>query len=145
MAEKKFSGRCFRTEPMLATEAIMLQARLLKLVGPAAGRLGGIISASGGSVADDIKSASGASAVSALADVFTTCEPREVAKLVQDVVEIAQIRRPSGEYSAIDLDGDFTDYPGDIYPVAVWVLREQLGPFISGLLGNGSRSAPVNL
>jgi hypothetical protein len=55
-------------------------------------------------------------------------------------IEIAKIRRPSGAYDPVDMDGDYVGRLGDIIPVAVFVLSEQFGDFFSGALANGARA-----
>lgn len=137
MAEKKINGRIFRVGQTLATETLILKARLLKVLGPAGERLGDVFAGLGTNASEDAKAKANAAAIGALASIFAESDPRAVAMLVKDVVEIAQIRRPSGDYGPVDLDGDFTEHKGDILPVAVWVLREEFGPFFSGLQENG--------
>jgi hypothetical protein len=66
--------------------------------------------------------------------------PVDFATLVKDVVEIAMIKRPSGQYDQVDLDGDLSSRKGDILPLAILVLREQFGDFFSAALANGARA-----
>lgn len=143
MAEKKINGRTFKTAPMLATEAIVLQARLLKAAGPAVERLGEIFAGMGKDATDEVKNRANGAAIGAFVEIFARNDPRELAGLLKDIVQTAQIQRPSG-YSDVDFDGDFSgDDLGDVIPVVVWALREQFGPFFSGLLGNGSLAKAV--
>lgn len=143
MAEKKFNGRTFRTTPMLATAAIVMQARIASIAGPGLSRLGEVFSGLGPQASADDKARANGAAIAAFAEIFAKTNPRDLAELVKDIVETAQISRPSG-YDAIDFDGDFSgEYLKDIIPVAVWVLREQFGDFFSGLLGNGNLAKAV--
>ena len=133
MAEKKINGRTFRVAPLLATQAIVLQARLLKVAGPAIGHLGAALDRS------DTEKANSA-ALKALASIFEESEPVALAQLVKDVVESAQILRQSGAYDQVDFDGDFTGYQKDIIPVVLFVLQEQFGDFFSASLALGNRA-----
>jgi len=132
MAEKKINGRTFKVEPMLALSALVLQARLLKIAGPAMARLGDIFKGGG----DD--EARNAGALAAIADIFVNAEPEALAALIKDVVELAYVLRPSGTYGRCDLDGDFTMNKGDILPVMFFVLQTQFGDFFTALPGLGS-------
>lgn len=137
MAEKRINGRTFRVEPMLATKAIVLQARILKLLGPAMSKLGDVMKGHGDDKTAEQKEASNAAAMAAISEIFNRIEPESVAELMRDVVEVAQIKRESGTYDQCDLDGDFTNHQGDIIPVVVFVLREQFGHFFTGMQGSG--------
>lgn len=138
MTEKKINGRTFRTEPLLATQAIVLQARLFKTLGPAISHLGEIMQGRAADATEEQKARSNAAAISALADIFSKANPEELAGLVKEVIETAQIRRPSGNYETCDFDGDFTGHQKDVLPVVAFVLREQFADFFSGLPGLGN-------
>lgn len=138
MAEKKINGRTFKTEPMLAMDAMILQARLVKLLGPAIDRMGEIFAGHGEKASEEAKARSNAAAISAFSDIFGKSDPVDTAKLVKEVAEIAMISRPSG-YEHVDFDGDFTGHLNDIMPVVIFVLREQFGDFFTGLLASGNR------
>ena len=81
MAEKKIGGRTFRVSAVLATEAIKLQVRLMKVIGGAVDRLPVILAGMGkkGETNPEAKAASDAAAVAALADIFNKANPDEVA------------------------------------------------------------------
>lgn len=140
MAEKKINGVEYRVDPLLATKALVLQARLMRAAGPLASKLPSILASrrDGASVEDKAKA--DADAITAITDIFTAISPEEFALLVRDIIEIAKIRRPSGAYDPVDMDGDFVGRLGDIIPVAVFVLSEQFGDFFSGALANGARA-----
>lgn len=139
MAEKKIGGKTFKVEPMLAFEAIVLQARLLKMVGPALETLPEIFA--GASKSDDAaeKARANAAAISAISAIFAKADPVDVATVLKDVCEIAMVRRPSGAYEHVDFDGDFTGDQKSIIPVTLFVLQEQFGDFFAGALASGSR------
>lgn len=144
MAEKKFGDRTFRSTHMLATEALVLQARLLKAVGPGLPRLGEVFGGFGKNATEEAKSKASAAAIDAFGAVFASGDPEAFAVLVRDIVSKADIKRPSGSYEPADLDGDFSGPDmKDLLPVAVWVLREQFGDFFSGLQVNGARGIPA--
>lgn len=136
MAEKKIGARTFKVEPLLATEAIRLQMRLVKAIGPAMSRLPEILSGIGKDAA--AKEKANAAAVTALADIISDMEPDVATDLVRDIVQVAMVKRPSGAYDQVDMDGDFTGQLGDVVAVATFVLKEQFAEVFSGARGNGS-------
>lgn len=138
MAEKKIGARTFKCEPMLAMEALVLQARLFKALGPAVPHFGAVMAGYGTDKTEEEKSRSNASALGALAHVFASAEPIALANLVKDIAEAAMIKGDSGEYRPVDLDGDFTGNQKDLMPLILFVLREQFGDFFAGLPGLGS-------
>lgn len=138
MAEKKFSGRTFKTEPMLASRALVLQARIIKLIGPGVVNFKEIM-ASFGSEANEEKKAEGtAFAIKALTDIFSAAEPEAMVGLLKDILQEGMILRPSGSYDPVDLDGDFINHQGDIFPVVAFILLEQFSSFFTGLRGIGN-------
>ena len=140
MAEKKIGGRTFRCSPMLATDAIKLQVRLVKFLGGAVERLPEIVQGASKGASEAQRAQANAKAIGMLVDLIGKSDPDEVARLLSDVVSLAQIRRESGEYHDADIDGDFVGRPGDMFEVVLWVLQEQIGPFFSGLQAIGGQS-----
>lgn len=138
MAEKKIGTRTFKQEPLLATKAMVLQARLLRIAGPAMARLGDIFAGQGADKTKEQKDASNVAAISAFASIFSNSDPDELAELMKDLTEVTMLKRANGEYGPTDFDGDFTGHAGDIIPVVVWVIREQFGDFFSGVLAIGN-------
>ncbi|MCF1502197.1 hypothetical protein L0F51_00260 [Afifella sp. H1R] len=136
MAEKKINGRTFKVEPMLAYQAITLQARLLKAAGPALDKLPAIFGGLG--KGETAKVEANVSAIAALSSILEKMEPSQVADLMRDVAETAKIERASGHYEPVDFDGDFSGRLGDVIPVMAFVLREQFGDFFRDALGSGS-------
>lgn len=137
MAEKKIGGRTYQVGHVLATDAIRLQARLLKIIGGGVERLPAIVAGMGKGATPEAKEKSNAAAIAALTDIFAKCDPDEVAQLISDIVAFAALKRPSGSYEAVDLDGDFTENKKDILPVCGFVLKEVLGDFFAGALASG--------
>lgn len=137
--EKRIDGTTFKVEPLLATEAIKLQIRLLKAIGPAMDRLPEILVNRRKGEEDK----SNAAAISAFADIFNRADPDEMTALVKDVVEIAMIQRPSKSYDPVDIDGDFTGKLDLLMKVAVFVLQEQFAAFFTASLANGALNRMV--
>lgn len=132
MAEKIINGRTFKVQRMLATQALILQGRLLKAFGPAISKLGELLKAR------DDENGQAQAAMGALGEVFARLDPYEYAGLVGDIIKVAQIQRANGQYMPADLDGDFSESPGDILPIVFMVLQEQFGDFFKGLPGAGN-------
>ena len=139
VSERKINGRTFRVEPMLATRAIVMQARLFKLAGPAIERLPEILRGVGSNRSDEDREEANSHAIQAFADIFSKTDPEELTWMIKELAELAEVKRPSGDYDKVDFDGDFTGNGGDIVPLVVWVAQEQFGDFFSGLLAAGSQ------
>ena len=138
MAEKKIGSRTFQVGHVLATDAVRLQARLLRIIGGGVDRLPTIMRGVGKDVTPELKEAANAASVAALTDIFAKCDPDEVTRLISDIVSLATIKQPSGSWGKVDLDQDFTEHKGDLFPVIVFVLKEVLGDFFSGLPAAGN-------
>lgn len=137
MAEKKIKDRTFRVEPLRAFDALKLQARVMKVAGSAVGRLPEIFKGVG-SDDPELTAASQAAAVAAFTDIFVKNDETTVAELIKDIVETARIRRASGTYDPVDLDGDLSEENlSDIVPLAVFVLQTQFASFFGESLVNG--------
>lgn len=159
MTEKKFGERTFKVEKILATKALLLQARILKMAGPAVKHIPALFGAIREAQADQAQInlpgvtqdpgtpvltrgmlVTGSAAVSAFMQIFSDNEPADVAKLIKDVVEIAEIQQDSGQYTGVDLDREFDGADPLIIELAVFVLQEQFSDFFTALLANGSRA-----
>jgi hypothetical protein len=141
MAEKKIGGRTFRVGTVLATDAVRLQVRLMKIIGGAVDRLPVILAGMGkkGAENPEAKSASDAAAVAALADIFTKADADEVATLVSDIIGMAQISTKAGAWETANLDQDFSGpQMKDLFPAVSFVLKEVLSDFFGGALASGS-------
>lgn len=138
MAERKFGNRTFKVGIVLATDAIRLQARLLRVIGSGMDRLPAILASRREGASEAERTAGDAAAVAALSDVFAKIDADEMTALLGDIIGYAQIKQSSGSYGQADLDQDFTEHKGDIFPVALFVLKEVLGDFFSGALASGA-------
>ncbi|CAN7388843.1 phage tail assembly chaperone [Neorhizobium sp. LjRoot104] len=139
MAEAKIKGMEIKVDRPLATEALKLHARLMKAAGGLAEKLPSILASRRPGVSEEDKAKAEAEALTAITGIFNSVSPDEYARLVGDIVGLAKIKGPSGQYDQADLDGDFSANLGAIIPVAVFVLKEVFGDFFSGALASGSR------
>ena len=143
MSEKKIRDRQFRVSPILASEALRLQARILKMVGGAVEHLPAIF-AKDRAASPEAEAASNAAAIAAVTSIFEKADADEVVSLIRVVVETVQVKRPSGDWNTVDLDGDLSGKNmADLFPVVVMALREHFGDFFSAALANGKRVTTV--
>lgn len=136
MAEKKINGRTFSVGRVLATQSMVLKARLAKTAAPVFAVLPNVLGSVGASDSD--KEAAGVKLIAALSELFGQGEPEVIAALFKDVCELASIRRDSGSVDQVDFDGDMTEHEADIIPLVAFVLQELFGDFLSGFRGIGS-------
>lgn len=137
MAEKEINDRTFKSEPLLAEDAILLQAKLLKVLGPAVTELGGIAKAQSKDAAPDDKAAATGAALRAISALLHSLEPKTFLGLVKEVLAEGMILRPNG-YDEIDLNGDFSgSNMADLIPVVGFILEVQFADFFSGLQAIG--------
>ncbi|MCD1645247.1 phage tail assembly chaperone [Aurantimonas coralicida] len=145
MAEKKIgprgSERTFKVEPLLIIASLNLKFRLAKILGPGMERLPSIL---GGLSGDEVvKLRANEEAIRAITAILSTLEPEDATDLVKEVVEIAKVKRASGDYDPVDLEGDFQGREADIIPVMLFVLKEQFADFFSGVQEIGRQKAAV--
>ena len=135
MAEMKIKGSTYKVEPLVATEAIRLQVRVLKVLGGALDRLPEILDSRGKD-----ETAFQKAAIAAFSDIFMKSNPDEITDLLKNIVEVAMILRPSKTYEQVDLDQDFTGKLDEAFELAVFVLREQFSAFFTDSLVSGGLS-----
>lgn len=140
MSEKLIGERTFIVEPMLATTSLLLKARIMQLIGGAAGRIPEIVRGAGPNASDDEKRASDAAAVAAFTDIFTNGDPAQMVKLVTDICEIAKLRTATEDIVSVNFDRDFTGKEIDMFHLVIFVLKEVFGDFLDAALGLGSLS-----
>lgn len=138
MADKKIGGNYYRVSPILATEALRLQVRLLNIAGPAVKALPAVLAARSG--AGDRSNAEQAG-LDAIAAVFTTADPDRVSQFVTDVCEKAEISADGKAYESLIFDHHLSDDQKSIIPVTFFVLKELLGDFFTGAQEVGSLAA----
>lgn len=131
MAEKKIGDREFRVDQPLATEALLLQTRVLKVLGSAGDKIPDIIESANSGSEDS------SAIVTTFAEFFKNCDPSETVNLIKDIVEMAEIRRPSGVYESVSMDADFSGSQKEMFQVAFFILKEVFGDFLGVLGGNG--------
>lgn len=135
MADKKIGGNYYRVSPILATEAMRLQVRLLNIAGPAVKALPAILAARKGSGDAAGAEQAGLEAISA---VFTTADPERVTDFITDVCEKAEISEDGKVYEPLVFDHHMSDDQKSILPVTFFVLKELLGDFFTGALEAGN-------
>lgn len=131
MAERKIGKETYRVDPLPAKRALVLFARLGKVVGPG---LEGLVRAIGQRGESD--AASNAAAVSALSRILETVDPETFADFVEEIAEIAEVKQGSS-YVGVSFEGHFSGRLNEALPVIAFVLREQFGDFFTGLLASG--------
>lgn len=139
MAEKVIGDRTFKVGMVLATDAIKLQIRLVKLIGPALETLPAVFAgrAEGASQADQEK-ANGA-AIRAIAGIFDKADPDAVVDLMKDIAKLAMVSSNKGQsYEEISFDHEFSGAGAkNLLPAVLFILQETLGDFFSGALASG--------
>lgn len=153
MAEKKIGAKTFRVEKMLAFDALVMQARIGKTIGPAMTKLAGLLTQIREEMKPDdtpalpgigtgiktVSQTTGAAAAAAIFDIFQANEPRAVAGLIKDIAQLAEIQTDSGQYVDVDLDRDFSDDMASLPELIGFVLSEQFSDFFSAVLAGGNR------
>jgi len=136
MAEQKINGRTFRVGQLTAGDAIELYAEVIGFLGPAAGQLPYILFGmkEGGDDGDILKDAA---VIAAFGQVVQVKGAKAIRELTARLVSMADIQRPSGDYTSVDLDGDLSDDPSEVMAIVVFVLKEHFRPFFSGSGGGG--------
>lgn len=137
MSERKINGKTYKVEPLLASDALRLQMRLMRAIGPALGHLSALLDGASDDASQEAKDKSNAAAITALSSIISSLEPDDAVDLVRSVVEIAAVQAPSKEWRTLDLDGDFHGNLKEIIPVATFVLKEQFGDFFGAALASG--------
>lgn len=140
--EKRINGETYRYVPILASESLRLRIKLLKLLGTALERLPEILKGSSPNATEKDIQTMNEGMVKALGDIFANIDPDSGTELIRQIVEIAQIKRPSG-YDQVQMDLDFTDRPDDLLPVVGFVLKEVFGNFFQGVQGPGLQNLRV--
>jgi len=140
MSEKKISGLEVKVDRPLATEALKLQARLMRAAGGLAEKLPSILASRREGASEQERAKADADALTAITGIFERLSPDEYAGLVGDIIAMAKVKRASGQYDQLDLDGDLSDKLGAIVPITTFVLREIFGDFFSGALVSGGPS-----
>lgn len=140
MAERKIGSRYFQAGNALATDALKLQFRLTKLIGPALERLPEIFAGRTKDATPEMGAKSNAAAIQAISSIFEKADPDGVVELIEDILNLATISYTGkGEWDNIVLDQEFSGPNAkDLFPVLVFVLQETLGDFFTGLPVSGA-------
>jgi hypothetical protein len=140
MAEKKIGSRYFRAGEALATDAIKLQIRLMKIIGPALDKLPAVFAGRAAGASAEAQDASNAAAIQAISGIFEKADPDAFVVLLEDILALGKISYTGkGEWDDIVLDQEFSGANAkDLIPVALFILQETLGDFFTGLQASGA-------
>ena len=140
MGEKKIGSRYFKAGDVLATDAIRLQIRLMKFIGPALDKLPAVFAGRSAGASGDAQDASNAAAIQAISEIFEKADPDAFVALLEDILALGKISYTGkGEWDDIVLDQEFSGANAkDLIPAVLFVLQEALGDFFSGLQASGS-------
>lgn len=154
MAEIKIGGREYRTAPLPAKEAVALYIDLNRIAGKAKDHLPGLFLQS---MSENDPDALMSKALTeqllifiSLTEVLEKTSTPEIIGLLDRIVRVAEIKRPSGAYDPCDFDGDFSgQHLKDLFPIVRWVVSEQFRDFFTesadgGLLGMVQAVFPSN-
>ncbi|RIY00215.1 hypothetical protein D3218_13095 [Aureimonas flava] len=138
MAEKKIGGRTFQVKQPLATDALKLQFRVMGILAKSSTDLAKVLGAvqAAQSADGDARAAANANAVTAVLGILGSLSPDEGTAFISDLVSMAEVKGDNGRFEQADLDVEFSSDPSGLYQLVGFVLREVLGPFISGLVGS---------
>jgi hypothetical protein len=142
MADKKICDRWFKAGDALATDAIRLQVRLLKLVGPALDKLPAVFAARAPDATDEQKASANAAAIQAIVGIFAGVDPDQVVTLVEDICGMGAIAYdPKGSWDDIIVDQEFSGARAkDLIPAVAFILQETVGEFFPGALASGNQA-----
>ncbi len=130
MAERKIGGQTFRVDQLPAKRALVLFARIGKLLGPGLPKL---VSAMANR---EDEASSNAAAAEALSSILRDVEPEAFADFLEEIVQTAEIIE-NGQKLPVNFDGHFSGRMGDAVQVAAFVLRELFGDFFTGVVASG--------
>jgi hypothetical protein len=141
MSEKKIGTRFFKAGDVLATDAIKLQIRLMKIVGPALETLPAVFAGRAAGATAEEQRASDTAAIKAISSIFDKADPDAMIALIEEVLGLGMISMDGkGHYDAIVLDQEFSGSNAkDLIPVIIFILQETLGDFFTGVLASGSQ------
>ena len=146
MSEKQVNGQTYRSQPMLATRATVLFAKIGKLLGPG---LSDLIEAFASRPPKDgvskkkheeMSAKSNKAAIEAVMKLLADLEPEVAAELMKEILSTSEIME-EGQYIKINVDHHFTGRLGDLVPVMSFVLQEQFGDFFIGAQEAGNQPA----
>jgi len=136
MAEVKIGDRVFRTTELPAPQAFELYFKVVGFLGPAAAEIP-ILLYTANHETEESKIFTDAALFEAFGKIVMKNGPEKVRALIEEIISLADIYRPSGEYSQADMSADFAGNFTEIVKLCLFVLREQFRPFTSGPEGSG--------
>jgi hypothetical protein len=140
MSEKVIGDRTFKAGMVLATDAIKLQIRLVKLIGPALETLPDVFAGRADGASPEDQEKANAAAIRAIAGIFDKADPDAVVGLMKDIFAHAMVSPNKGQsYEEVSFDHEFSG-PGakNLFPALVFILREVLGDFFPDALASGN-------
>lgn len=143
MAEKKIEGAEYRVDLLSAKDAYALLSKIIRLAGPGAKHLPGIMTLAGPTPED--RMLADVAAFAACSEMLRFHGAEALVDLKSEVISIAQMKRPSGEYHPVDLDVDLS---GDIPTAELlfdYVLEVQFGNFFDGPKASGPVALALTL
>ena len=127
MAERIINGTTYRVKAPLASRSLPLFFRLGKVLGPGFDTM---ISALLSRTAEN-DDAFGAKMLVAVADILGAADPNGATALIGEVVALAEVHRPSGDWDAASMDE--LDV-GDLIPVTGFALETVFGPLVGSVV-----------
>jgi len=139
MADTKINGVEYRVYELTGLEAYKLLTRLTLIAGAGSQYLPLIARSAIEEAADE--SAQGlvtnATTLAASAAMIKEAGVDEIISFKRDVIEIAEVKQPSGEYRVVNLAADFRGDLKGAEELFNYVIKVQLADFTQGSEGNG--------
>lgn len=118
-ATKDFGGRTFYTIQLPPTKLVVLKFKIGAILGDAAKVLS---SAMGESEENQLTIF-----MEAISTVMNSNDPEKLMNLIKELVEHTKV-----DGTRTNMDVHFSDHMEDLYPVALWVIKVNLGAFMVG-------------
>ncbi|CTQ67117.1 phage tail assembly chaperone [Roseibium alexandrii] len=136
MPEKKIAGAEYRVEPLAAKDAYLLLTEIIRLAGPGAKHLPGLMAILSTTDPKE-RFLADVAAFAACSEVINVHGASAFVDLKQRVISNAQVKRPSGIYDHLDLEDDFCGDLETAEKVFDFVMEVQFGNFSAGSEANG--------
>lgn len=131
MAEKKIGGAEYRVAPLNAKDAYYLLAEIIRLAGPGARHLPGIVRIAAHEDEKD-RFLSEVASFGACSEILNAHGAEAFVEFKSRVISIAQIKRQSGVVEHVDLSVDFEGDLETAEEVYDFVMETQFGNFSEG-------------
>lgn len=135
MADEKFNGRTFRTDPMPAREAIALYLDIMRVAGAGVNKIPAVLAAV--MAPDDRRNElADIAALQAMSEILRQTPTATIQELMNRILASAAVVSESGRYDKLTID-HFSDDLKSLFPVLKWIMTEQFSDFFSGSAGSG--------